>query len=736
MLVHLVVAALLLLPGVATDVVVFGATPAGVGAALSAAAQGRNVTLLEQQQHVGGMMSGGLGWDDVDCSYCPTDGAGSSSVPSRSVFGESVYWHFAAGVREHYRGVSARALELSVNGTRHEPHVAEQVMLAMLSEANVTVRLGLRLSSVTVQGERIRSVHVQPTTGDSNSPAQTVAGSVFIDASYEGDLLAQAGAPWTVGREGRMEYGELSAGVVFQDNVQHDFLRGSTGEPSPSVPAMTWRLCFSTSATRKLMTAPPPNYNRSLYLGYVDDVAAKRIESVWNAWSGPRALPPDGTKYDINCNPRPLGFVWAGDRKDEYVNATHTRRAQLLLELREITLGLLWFQQHDSAVPAAARAEHMKHGLCADEFADEGYFPRQLYIREARRLDGRSRLTEHDLVPTVPDGRPPLLRDALAVGSFAIDSFPCTTAMPAVEQRSNATALEGYIGMESQLIAPSTLPAAIMLPYPGVAAPRNLIVPTAVSASHVAFSAVRLEPTWMMLGSAAGTIAHLSLLPSSSGVRVQQRKDNGVVDVDLAHVRLVAMQRLVVARGQPLVYFSDCVVGDPGWEELQLLAPGAFWAADGFAADPAGSLSRATAVHWIAAALQAANSTLGWLAPTGALLPDPVPNSFWSDFRAGDPGFHAAASLATVGAVTPDPGPGVQFLPHEPVSLEDLQAWARAAATLLPTPGHESPASEKKSAAADDDDVSRTSKPTTRSQGAVIVVESLMGGRFVGSSVH
>lgn len=129
---------------------------------------------------------------------------------------------------------------------------------------------------------------------------------------------------------------------------------------------MTWRLCFSSAPTRKLMTTPPANYNRSLYLGYLEDVSAKRIDSVWNAWSGPRPLPPDGTKFDINCNPRPLGFIWAGNRKDEYINATYARRQELLAELRDITLGLLWFQQNDDAVPAAQRCglTHTRERFC------------------------------------------------------------------------------------------------------------------------------------------------------------------------------------------------------------------------------------------------------------------------------------------------------------------------------------------------------------------------------------
>jgi len=138
--------------------------------------------------------------------------------------------------------------------------------------------------------------------------------------------------------------------MLLQDAATHTFLRGSTGQPSPLLPAMTWRLCFSNNASNRVdLTAPPHGYNRSLYQGYVDDVSAGRMESVWAAWSGPRPLPPHGDKFDINCNPRPLGFVWAGPQKERLINATGPARVQLVEELRNITIGLLWFQRTSPA---------------------------------------------------------------------------------------------------------------------------------------------------------------------------------------------------------------------------------------------------------------------------------------------------------------------------------------------------------------------------------------------------
>ena len=289
------------------------------------------------------------------------------------------------------------------------------------------------------------------------------------------------------------------------------FLRGSTGKASPRLPAMTWRLCFSTNASNRApLTAPPPSYNRSRYLGYLDDVASGRATAAWQAWSNPRPLPPAGTKFDMNCHPTMLGFVWTGPEKEEYIaavgSANASVRASKVAALRDLTVGLLWFLQHDEAVPEGERKANLEYGLCADEFADNGHFPYQLYVREGRRLAGRTTFTEHDMVPPLPAGRPPLRDSAVAIGSFPIDSFPASAARPDPAQEALGATLEGYIDMQQGLVAPSTLPADMML----TAAVPNLIVPGGVSATHVAFSAIRLEPTWMLLGAAAGSLAGLA----------------------------------------------------------------------------------------------------------------------------------------------------------------------------------------------------------------------------------
>lgn len=340
------------LTSVTCDVVVFGTTPAGITASIAAAHHGAHTCLFGPANRVGGMMSGGLGWDDVTpSSMAAAAGLKSLEDSLSAVYGSGAYTTFRTAIYQHYEEVSAQAASLSASGTKHEPHVAENVFTSMLKDAGVTVQLGAELLSV-INSPNDMDQHMDNATAIAslrltlqNGTDLDVLGHSFIDATYEGDLLAKAGAPFRMGREGRREYGEVNAGVVFQSS-SHTFLRGSTGSASPLLPAMTWRLCFSNNASNRVVLKEPPyGYNRTKYLGYVEDVAAGRMSSVWGAWSGTRALPPTGDKFDINCNPRPLGFIWAGPQKEQLINASGRARSQLVEELRNLTLGLLWFQR-------------------------------------------------------------------------------------------------------------------------------------------------------------------------------------------------------------------------------------------------------------------------------------------------------------------------------------------------------------------------------------------------------
>lgn len=638
---------------------VFGATPGGIAAALSAVEDGRHDVTLLMMSHdtmLGGMMASGLGWDDLEGSVRPA-----------SIYGNSSYTHFANQVQRHYEQIGMQAQRLSVNGTRHEPSVAQTIFEKMLKEKNIrvevidevigaTVNMAGTIQSITVASSsrpRARREQSSDFCDRSNKETKTLNFDVIVEASYLGDILAITDTPFRVGRESRSEYGEINAGVVYTDNIKESFIRGSTGEASPKVPAMSWRLCFTTNASNMVnVTSPPSNYNRSIYLGYVDDVNFGRIDSVWNAWSGPRQLPPTGTKFDINCNPRPLGFIWTGPQKELLISANCSERVKLIADLRDRALGLLYFQQNDLSVPSTVRVYARSFGLCKDEFEDTMHFPPQLYVREARRLRSIRQFTERDMIPSNPDGRPPIRPDACAIGTFAIDAFPASDLLPAKSQQSASTAQEGYISMESDLVSPNTLPFGMML------APNrtNLVVAVPVGATHVAFSSIRLEPTWMLLGDAAGKLAAL------------WTRNTSILDIPLLKIQKKVVQT------QPLIKYNDLSPQDESYFELQVLGPHGVAEESNWTVSGSDMLMRGCGTRWLFGALLAMNSTVG------TIYPVPTSNSTggWADFHPGDLYFDTAVLCSKLG-IFPGPNVSIAFRPSDPITYDTWYEWINKA---------------------------------------------------------
>ena len=305
------------------------------------------------------------------------------------------------------------------------------------------------------------------------------------------------------------------------------------------LPAYTYRLCLTTDPENAyVLTEPPRGYDRGNYVAYFDDLAAGRL-------SGPKTMKPGrgynpahfdtmvralsvseipNHKTDVNINPRPLGFPFPEENAG-YVNGDEATRQGICKRHRELTLGLLWFLQNDDDIPSAHRDIARQYHLPLDEFTDNGHFPFQLYVREARRLKGEYTLTEHDM--TAKSDARSGHADTIAIGEFPIDSFPCRKRQP-----GDSLVLEGYLGMLDSVTQPYEIPYRIMIPQ----SIDGLIVPVAASTTHVAYSSIRMEPTWMALGQAAGTAANLALAD-----RMQPRS----VSVD-------SLRRKLVADGQVL----------------------------------------------------------------------------------------------------------------------------------------------------------------------------------------
>ena len=246
------------------------------------------------------------------------------------------------------------------------------------------------------------------------------------------------------------------------------FLAGTTGAADDRLPAYTYRLCLTTDpANAHRLTEPPPSYDRGEYVGYFDRPSRRTAQRTQDAQARaglqPRPLRHAGAgavgdrdpnrKTDININPRPLGFPFPEENRG-YIEGDDATRQRIRQRHRDLTLGLLWFLQNDEQVPAEHRRIANGYHLPRDEFTDNDHFPFQLYVREGRRLVGEYTLTEHDM--TTGSRRH---EDAIAVGEFPIDSFPCRKRQP-----TDTQVLEGYLGMLDELTQPYEIPYRIMIP--------------------------------------------------------------------------------------------------------------------------------------------------------------------------------------------------------------------------------------------------------------------------------
>lgn len=476
------------------DVAVYAATAAGVCAAVSAARAGARVVLLEPGRHVGGMTSGGLGYTDV--------GDLRALGGMASEFRVSIAEHYGVPVG-HFAGP--------------EPHVAEQIFHRWLDDAGVTLILDARLGAVEVRDRRIVSVLL--------TDGSAVTADVFVDAGYEGDLLAAAGVSYAVGREDRVLHNELFAGrreiapgrhstppwiSPFRDDesgraagallpqVKPEPL-AEVGAGDGGVMSFGYRVCLSSAGDRIPFRRREGYDEEHWELGRRLFADAERRGDVHPAgrYVGLEPNLPGGKADGNSLGPFSLsvldGSAW------EYPDADAARREEIRLHHLHHAEDLLWFLANDPAVPADVRRGMQKWGLPPDEFADTGHLPHQLYVREARRMISDTHLTEHDLrAGAVPD-------DVIALGSYHLDVREVQRAWRWVYEHPDPIAMvvtEGYL----------SVPVPVYGVGYGSLVPRreeceNLIVAVCVSASHVAFSSLRMEPQYQMLGQAAGLAA-------------------------------------------------------------------------------------------------------------------------------------------------------------------------------------------------------------------------------------
>jgi len=483
------------------DVIVYGATPGGFCAAIAAAREGVSVILLEPSSHVGGVNTGGLSFSD------------SNQTVRKTVMGLFDEWHTRIEMDYASRGIQL-PYKVSVKNQAHwtsEPHVAARVTRQMLDEANVKVLIECRLKKVTKEGARITAI----VTSD-----RTFAAKVFIDATYEGDLMAAAGVSWTIGREGRADYGESLAGKRYPKAKMDINGFDADGKPLPlitttdagpeeagdsNVMVYSFRLCLTEDPENRVPFPAPTNYDPARF-----EVMRRYAQA--GGKLGWDLYPLPGGKFDGNNSiggQFSLGLVGACNGWSE---ASEADRAAIWEAHKQYTLEFYQFLTTDPAVPEATRSKYAKLGLCRDEFAEHGHFSPALYVREGRRMRGMYVLSQKDILET------PEKDDPIVVSSFPIDSHDCQR----IALKDGGVVNEGTIfpvRMKGRGHGyPYHIPYRSILPMPEECS--NLLVPVAMSCTHVGISSIRVEPTWMMLGQSAGVAAALA---AKSDVSVVQQ---------------------------------------------------------------------------------------------------------------------------------------------------------------------------------------------------------------------
>jgi hypothetical protein len=487
------------------DVCVYGGTASGVIASVTARQEGKSVVLIEPGRHLGGMSSGGLGW---------TDFGNKAAIGGLSL--------------DFYKRVGKIHGKTEPSWT-FEPSAAERVFNDLVKEFDVPVVFEHRVTAVQKDGPRITRVafeHAPPQPNGAPAPTaikgsqgKLVEAKVYIDCTYEGDLMAHAGVEYHVGRESVDTYSEPHNGLRAE-TPKHQFPfpvdpyvkpgDPTSGlipliQPSPKekpgdgdrrVQAYNFRLCLTKNKSNQLPIPKPPDYDPARY-----ELLARHVEAMTKNGKGQKLgefmhikmVVPD--KTDINnkgaVSTDHIGFNW------DYPDASYAERGKIWTEHIHYTQGFLHFLATSERIPQHLRDEMNSWGLCKDEYPDTGGWPHQIYVREARRMIGRYVVTENDCRHKTPPAD-----DSIGLGAYNMDSHNC-----------NRIVQDGVVRNEGDVqVAPAgpyRIPYRAITPKPQQCT--NLLVPVCLSSSHIAYGSARMEPVFMVLGESAGVAACMAV---------------------------------------------------------------------------------------------------------------------------------------------------------------------------------------------------------------------------------
>ena len=487
--------------GGAYDVVVYGGTSAGVIAAVQTARMGKSVVLIEPGRHLGGLTSGGLGWTDTG---------------NKAVIG-GLAREFYQRLKRHYDNPTAWKYQKPEECQQYrpkddaqwtfEPSVAEEILEVMLREQKVPVIRGERLNRATgmrIAGRKILSIVMES--------GKTFSGRVFLDATYEGDLMASAGVSYHVGREANAVYGETWNGVQKDARHHGHYFKspvdpyvkpgdsssgllprissdppGENGQGDHRIQAYCFRMCLTRVPENRVSFPKPDGYDPAQY-----ELLLRVLDTGWREVFR-KFDPMPNAKTDTN-NHGPFSTDNIGMNYD-YPDGSYARRDEIIREHQTYQKGLMYFLANDPRVPKDVRSVMSEWGLAKDEFVDNGHWPHQIYVREARRMIGGYVMTDQDCLAMRDTPRP------VGMGSYAMDSHNVQRYVTDEGTVQN----EGDIGVSPR--GPYKIAYDALVPKKDECV--NLLVPVCVSSSHIAYGSIRMEPVFMILGQSAATAACL-----------------------------------------------------------------------------------------------------------------------------------------------------------------------------------------------------------------------------------
>jgi len=490
------------------DICVYGGTSAGVIAAYTAKKMGKTVVLIEPGKHLGGMSSGGLGYTDIGNKYVVTGLARD----------------FYRRIGDHYNKLEQWVFE---------PKVAEGIFNDYVKRAGFSVMYNKRIVKVNKAGNKLQEIVVENTAGKTAANKSTIRAKVFIDCTYEGDLMALAGVAYSVGREANSEYNETINGVQLMEGHQipdgidpyvvpgqplSGLLWGigsqqlqATGAGDKKVQAYNFRITLTNVPENRIAITKPENYDPEKY----ELLIRLKEKRPWKAlsdvfiWS----IMPNG-KTDINnkggFSTDMIGMNW------EYPDADYNKRAMLWKAHEDYTKGLLYFVGNDPRIPANIREEMQKWGYPKDEFTDNHNWTPQLYIREARRMIGELVMTQQYC-----QGKE-VAADGVGMAAYTMDSHNCDRLVVNGHAKNEGNVEVGGFG---------PYPIAYRAIIPKEKEASNLFVPVCLSATHIAYGSIRMEPVFMVLG-------------QSAAVAACQAIDNKII---VQQVNVAAVQRILKA---------------------------------------------------------------------------------------------------------------------------------------------------------------------------------------------